>query len=72
MNIKVRVLQVLLQLPAKMNWRVVQLGDLYPSVVLVLPRHCQILNDIVGMLGEFPVDGHGPLGIRFGHLEEMA
>lgn len=48
-----------------------QLWNFDPSVVFVLAGHAQILNHIVGLLGEVSVDIHSSLGVGLGHFKEV-
>ena len=72
MDLEVAVFQVLLELAAEVNGRMLELGNLDPRVMLVLPCHLQVLHDEIGLARKGAVYFHGSLGVAFGHLKEMA
>lgn len=70
-DLKVGVLEILLQLAPQVDRSVLQLGDLDPCVVLKLPRDAEVLDDKVCLAGKCAIDVHSSFGIRLGHFEKV-
>ena len=72
MRLEVGVVEVFVQLFSEGYGGVLELGNLDSSVVLELAGYSEVLNNIVGLLGEFAVDSHGSVRVRLGHLKKVA
>lgn len=72
MYLKVRVTQVVLQLPSKIYRSMFQLGNLDPSVMLVLARDTEVLDHHIRLLSERTVDLESSFCVDLGHFEKVA
>lgn len=71
MNLKIGILQILLELAPEINRGVLQLRNLHPGVMLILSGRAEILYNVVSLPGKCPVDIHSSFGISLGQLEEV-
>lgn len=64
MDLEIWVVEILLKLAAQVNGRMLELGNLNPSVMLPLFRGAKVLDDVVCVLSESPIDFHSSVGVR--------
>lgn len=64
MDLEIRVVEILLKLAAQVNGRMLQLGNLNPGMMLPLLSSAEVLDDVVCVLSESPIDFHSSVGVR--------
>jgi hypothetical protein len=71
-HLEIGVMKIFLKLASKVNGGMLEFRHFDSSVVFVLPSYAEILDDVISLLREFPINGHSTFGIHLGHLKEVA
>src|SRR5262249_36867675 len=64
--------KILVKLLFQRDGGVLELWNLHPRVMFVLPGNAEVLHNVICLSGKTTVDCHSPSCIYLGHLEEVS